>query len=90
MERAKKKPLELTPVEEHRVFVGLDATPKGSGLDLTAFYLVWLPHLTGTNSNTAFQAVSTRVNKYFGSGGQIRTDGLMLMRHPRYSFSTPQ
>ena len=25
-----------------------------------------------------------------GSGGQIRTDDLMLMRHPRYSFSTPQ
>ena len=24
-----------------------------------------------------------------GSGGQIRTDDLMLMRHPRYSFSTP-
>ena len=25
-----------------------------------------------------------------GSGGWIRTSGLMLMRHPRYSFSTPQ
>jgi hypothetical protein len=39
-----KKPLSLTPVRKHHVFMGLDATPKGSGSGLTA-YLHWFSHL---------------------------------------------